>query len=72
MSRGIRKTIMDALSQHRGDDLERARAAFSHLTQKQMHEPWGQTGKTPNEILAEYEAHATDIDKARDWVDANL
>lgn len=69
MNDAIRKTLLAALSQYRGDDLERARAAFRRCTPEQMQEQYGQSGRTRAEILAEYEAHAMHVEAARQWVE---
>ena len=53
-----------------GDDTARARAAFSIRTAYQMHEQYGQSGKTCAQILAEYEAHDAKVQAAIDWVRA--
>ncbi len=70
MDNGIKHTILVALSNHRGDDLERARMAFQRFTQKEMDLPYGQSDATPREILAAYEQHRTRVDLAIQTVEA--
>jgi hypothetical protein len=55
---------------HRGDDLERARWAFQHRTPEQMQELWGQSGRTCQQVLDEYQQHANAVSAALAWVDA--
>ncbi len=52
-----RAEIINILNQARGDDLARARIAFRGLTEKEMQEKHGQSGRTRAEILAGYEQH---------------
>jgi len=47
-----KETALQALQNMRGDDLYRAGSAFKNYTPKQMQEEYGQSGKTPTEILA--------------------
>jgi len=61
-------TVLQALSQMRGDDLYRARHAFQGMTPAQMKEQHGLSGKTRAEILAGYEAWERKIDEAEAWV----
>ncbi len=57
-----------ALEQMKGDDLYRARWAFRGLTDEQMKEQYGQSGKTRAEILKEYEVHDARVNQAIAWV----
>lgn len=57
-----------ALENMKGDDLHRARRAFQGMTQSQMQEQHGQSGKTRAQILAGYEAHEDEINAAIAWV----
>jgi len=52
----IKRTILDALSAYRGDDLYRAKANFKFLSDEEMDSMYGQSGKTRRQLLAEYEA----------------
>ena len=38
----------------RGDDLERAVMRFSHMPETELGQKWGQSGHTPEELLASY------------------
>ena len=60
-----------ALLQMKGDDTNRARAAFRHFSPKDMQKEHGQSGKTRATILAEYEARDAKIDAAIEWVRSN-
>ena len=57
-----------ALGNMMGDDSARARIAFRNLTTEQMHEQYGQSGKTCAQILADYDAHDAKVRAAIDWV----
>lgn len=59
------------LEQMRGDDLARAERQFRDCTPQQMKQQWGQSGKTCQEVLDEYRAHATKINQAIEWVAAH-
>ena len=59
-----------ALQNMKGDDLYRAKRAFSGYTQREMQEQHGQGGKTRQQILDEYEAHNRRVDEAIAWVKA--
>jgi hypothetical protein len=56
--------ILRALEQHRGDNYERATARFRRYSYEEMHSPYGDSGPTPNEILAAYKSHVNAVDKA--------
>lgn len=60
--------IVRALLNMKGDDLTRARAAFSRYTPAQMDIEYGMSGKTPRQILAEYENREIEVDSAILWV----
>lgn len=47
-----------AIRNYRGDNLERARAAFRGLSPQQMQAMHGESGITRAELLASYEEHA--------------
>jgi hypothetical protein len=65
----LKQTIRDALLQYRGDDLNRARAAFRGLSPKQMQQQHGQSGKTRAQILEGYEQHVRNVEEAVAWLD---
>ncbi len=64
----VQQTLLAALEQHRGDDLERATRAFAGVDMSQQH---GFSGRTRQEILDEYRAHADLVDQAVAWVKNN-
>ena len=64
-----RNFIISLLKEHRGDDLDRARHAFRNYTPAQMNAPYGQSDKTPAQIIAGYEQRELEIDNAIDWVE---
>jgi hypothetical protein len=66
----VKSTILAALMQHRGDDVERARRAFQGYGTEDMKKQHGQSGRTRAEILAEYEEHAANVEAARAWVES--
>ena len=68
MSQDPKQTTFNALRQMRGDDLERAKAAFRGCPPSVMKQEYGQSGKTRNQIIAEYEAHVANIQAAVDWL----
>jgi len=59
-----KQVILNALQNHRGDDLERATAAFRNFSDKQLDEQWGQSGQTCRQILEEYRAHTEEVEMA--------
>lgn len=60
--------VIRALVSMQGDDLARARRAFSGLSDFEMSQEYGSSGKTRAEILAEYEEHSEQISAAITWV----
>lgn len=60
----IRATMLAALRQYRGDDLERAKAAFRGCSPEQMQEVWSGNGETRQEVLDEYQNHVDIVDAA--------
>jgi hypothetical protein len=63
-----RDLAIQGLKRMKGDDLHRARAAFRNYTPEQMQKEYGQSGDTPAQILADYEAYERKIDEAILWV----
>lgn len=57
-----------ALERMRGDDLERATAAFRGMSADQMELPHGYSGHSRREVLEGYRRHAKDVQDAIDWV----
>ena len=66
LSQDARKVIERALQSLRGDDLERARAAFRHCTEEEMGQEYGQSGQTRRQILQGYLDHNSEIDQAEE------
>jgi hypothetical protein len=56
--------ILCGLTRLRGDDFERASAAFRHCTPAQMQEVVGGDGETRQEILDGYRQHTNAVDAA--------
>jgi len=65
----IRKTIIAALYQAMGDDLERAQNAFRNMTREQMQETYGFSEKTRQQIVDGYQAHRDKINEAIKYVE---
>lgn len=63
-----KQLAIQALEQMKGDDSYRAQCAFRDMTQTQMQEQHGQSGKTRAQILEEYAAHDREIHDAIAWV----
>jgi hypothetical protein len=63
------RTLM-ALEQMKGDDLQRARAAFRGYSADQMELPHGHSGHSRREVLEGYEQHDRDVQQAIDWVNS--
>lgn len=64
MTRNTRAVVLRALQQYRGDDLERAEAAFRHYTAQQLASEYGQSGRTCQQILDEYRDHVARVEAA--------
>lgn len=69
MTPDIKQTLLSALSQYRGDDYARASNAFRRCSEAALDEQYGQSGKTPRQILAEYAAHDAKVQAAVDYVE---
>lgn len=61
MTPATKAVILRALSQHRGDDFERASMAFRGLSPAQMQEQHGASGQTRQSILDGYRDHVDAI-----------
>lgn len=59
---------ISALQNLKGDDLYRARVAFRNCTPDELAEQYGQSGRTRNQILGEYEAHEQKVQRAIDYL----
>lgn len=64
----VKDVALRALENYRGDDLYRARRAFTGLSSEDMGKQYGQSGRTRLEILTEYERHDADVAAAIAWV----
>lgn len=60
--------IKRAMSSYRGDDLERANIAFGRLSEKELGEQHGQSGKTRREIWQSYKDERAAHDAAMAWL----
>jgi hypothetical protein len=65
-----KETLLQALSSHRGDDLYRAISAFRNCTPTEMHQEYGQSGKTRHQIITEYQAHEDACTEAENYLKA--
>ncbi len=70
MDKKIRGTLLRALQGYRGDDLARAKAAFRRMTPAQMLEEHGESGKTRQQVLDDYQLHDDEAKAAIAWVEA--
>jgi hypothetical protein len=59
------KIIRNAMSNAKGDDLERATLAFGHMTPAQLGKQYGQSGQTHQEV---WDGYKRDRDR---WEEAN-
>ena len=57
-----------ALEKMKSDDTARARATFRNLTSEQMNQQYGESGKTPAEIIASYVSEDAQVEAAINWV----
>ena len=67
-SETLRRYVRNA----RGDYLHRARAAFRNCSPEQMNSQYGQSGKTRNEIIADYERFDAEWQAAHDLLERLL
>lgn len=70
MTAATKRLILNALSRVRGDDFERATAAFKHCTPKQMQQEYGASGETRQAILDGYREHVEKVEAAIREVEA--
>lgn len=59
-----------ALERMKSDDTARARATFRNLTSEQMNQQYGESGKTPSEIIASYVSEDAQVEAAINWVNS--
>jgi hypothetical protein len=62
------KLAIEALQNMRGDDYTRAKRAFRGMTDDQMKQQFGESGRTRAEVLAGYEAEFRKYSDAIQWV----
>ena len=65
----VYNTIHRALERYRGDDYERAKAAFRDMTPSEMQEQYGFSGKTRQQILDGYREHVENVQAAINWME---
>ncbi len=59
-----KEKLMQIVECAKGDDLERAELAFRGLTEDQLKEEYGQSGRTKGEILTGYRNERREWEKA--------
>lgn len=64
MTAETKKLALQALWGLRIDDFERAKLAFRGLSDAQMDEFYGQSGKTRRQLLEEYADYAAKVERA--------
>ncbi len=64
MTNETKQIILRALNNYRGDNLERAQAAFKNCTPEQMQQLYGMSTETRQEILDGYKLHVEKVMKA--------
>lgn len=64
--------IRNAMGNAKGDDLERAESSFRHLTENQLDEEFGRSGKTKREIRDAYRESRARWQSANDLLEALL
>jgi hypothetical protein len=70
MTDETKRVVLAALRAYKGDDHLRARHAFGRLSEEQLDEQHGQSGKTRRQIWGDYENHANAVDAAIGEVEA--
>ena len=64
-----RLVAIKSVKRSKGDDIYRAKLEFSRYSQTDMNMPLGQSGKTPMEILADYQEWEDMCDKTIEWLE---
>ena len=72
MNDAIKTTILQALHNFCGDDLQRAQNAFRNCTAEQMQMQYGQSGKTRAAILSGYQAHQNRVNDSIAYIKDSL
>lgn len=68
MTQSIKDTLLKALDVASGDSLERAQRSFKGMTEQQLLQMHGASGRTRQEILDSLRQHRDRIEAARVWV----
>lgn len=61
--------VRRAISQAMGDDLERADIAFKGMTETQLDQQWGQSGKTVRQIWQGYKDDRARWKEVLEWIE---
>lgn len=72
MCETIKTFVVQCIKQAKGDDLHRAKSAFKNFTHQKMNEEYGQSGKTPQQIIDGYKAHEQKCNAAIEAVERLL
>jgi hypothetical protein len=67
----LRATILSALSDALGDNLERAEAHFRGWSPERMALPWSGNGESAQQVIDGYREHRSRINDAIAWVKEN-
>lgn len=59
-----------SIRETKGDNYERAKMAFSGLSEEQMAKEYGESGQTRSEILAIYKRHADNCAETITWLES--
>lgn len=65
----VKKLILRALENHRGDNLARAERAFGGMSDAMLAKQHGSSGVTRAALLKSYRRHSADVDEAVKWVE---
>lgn len=65
----IHDYIRAAMSQRKGDNLERANRAFGHMTEAQLDLEWGTSGNSARKIWQEYKDYRAKHDEAAAYLE---
>ena len=66
-----KEITLQALTNAKGDDLERAQMAFRGYSEKELDTQHGMSGKTRREILEGYQKYRNQINQAIEWVNSH-
>jgi len=65
-----KQAAINAIRATLGDDLARAKSVWRNCTPDQMNLPYGQSGKTRAELLAEWQEHADKTAATIKWLES--